>query len=265
MIQEWAAVSRGARATMAAFISLGAEGRSIVLAGVLFDLDGTLLEIDLDAFLRDYFAALGPVVAEVMGTGASVEVALQAVMTSTEAMTLPHADTTNREAFNATFRRLTGTDLDLDEYALPFERFYAEVFPTLRGKMVPRAGAREAVETALSLGLKVAIATNPIFPLSAIRERMRWAHIEDLHVQVITSYETMHATKPLSGYYSQTADMLGVDPRNCLMVGDDRTLDMAAADVGMRTFYVGNAPIPTADYSGSTADVASLIERLVSI
>jgi len=75
----------------------------------------------------------------------------------------------------------------------------------------------------------------------------------------------MHATKPLSGYYSQTARMLGVDSRNCLMVGDDRTLDMAAADIGMRTFYVGNAPIPAADYSGSTADVASLLERLVSI
>jgi len=250
---------------MTAFVTLISKGRLAVLSGVLFDLDGTLLEIDLDAFLRDYFAALGPVVAEVMGADADVDVALQAVMTSTEAMTLPHADSTNREAFNATFRRLTGTNLDLDEYALPFERFYAEVFPTLRGKMVPRPGAREAVETALSLGLKVAIATNPIFPLSAIRERMRWACIDDLPVQVVTSYETMHATKPLPGYYSQTAGMLGVDPLGCLMVGDDRTLDMAAADIGMRTFYVGKAPIPASDYSGSTADVASLLERLASI
>ncbi len=33
--------------------------------------------------------------------------------------------------------------------------------------------------------------------------------------------------------------MLGVAPATCLMVGDDRALDMPAADLGMRTFYVG--------------------------
>lgn len=262
MVQDSGLSAGGTRATMAAVATLIRKGRSAVLSGVLFDLDGTLLDIDLDAFLRGYFVALGPVVAQVMGADADVDTALRVVMASTEAMMLAHPNQTNREVFNGTFNRLTGTDLDLDEYALPFEHFYAEVFPTLRGKMAPRPGARHAVETALSLGLQVAIATNPIFPLSAIRERMRWACIDDLPVHIVTSYETMHATKPLSAYYSQTAKMLGVNPHECLMVGDDRKLDMAAADIGMRTFYVGNAPIPASTYSGVTADVASLLERL---
>lgn len=235
-----------------------------MLAGVLFDLDGTLLDIDLNAFLRDYFAALGPVVAEVIGTDADASAALQAIMESTDAMMLAHPEQTNQTVFNATFRRLTGTDLDLDEFALPFEHFYAEVFPTLKGAIVPRPGAREAVEAALSAGLRVAIATNPIFPLSAIRERMRWACVNDLPVDAITSYEVMHATKPSPGYFAQTAEMLGVDPIDCLMIGDDRTLDMGAADVGMRTFYVGSAPAPASDYRGSTADVAPLLRRLTS-
>ena len=237
---------------------------TVMLKGVLFDLDGTLLDIDLDVFLRDYFAALGPVVAEVMGAGAHANTALDAVMESTEAMMLAHPGRTNQAVFNETFRRLTHTDLDLNEFALPFERFYSDVFPTLRGAMVPRRGAREAVVAALAAGLRVAIATNPIFPLSAIRERMRWACVDDLEVHAITSYEVMQATKPLPSYYVQTAEMLGVDPIDCLMVGDDRTLDMAAADVGMRTFYVGESPAPTADYCGSTADVASLLGRLTS-
>ncbi len=233
-----------------------------MLAGVLFDLDGTLLDIDIDGFLDDYFAALGPVVADVLGNGADAAVGLRAVVDATGAMVRPHSGTTNRETFNARFHELTGIDLDLEEYALPFERFYAEVFPSLRKSIGPRDGAREVVESALALGLRVAIATNPIFPRSAILERMRWAGVSDLAVHAVTSYENMHSTKPLPAYFSQTAEMIGAEPTRCLMVGDDRVLDMGAADVGMRTFYVGRMPAPTSDYCGNLRDLADLLPRI---
>ena len=233
-----------------------------MLGAVLFDLDGTLLDIDLDAFFRDYFGALGPVLAEVLGTGPDVRSGLDAVLQGTEAMSLPHSGQTNQEAFNERFRELTGVDLDLEEYALAFERFYSEVFPTLRGKMAGRPGAREAVERALELNLRVAIATNPIFPRSAIDERMRWAGVHDLPLEVVTSYENMHAAKPHPAYYLEVARMLDVEPSAALMVGDDRVLDMTAADVGMSPFYVGQGAAPAADYSGSLGDLIALLPRL---
>lgn len=234
-----------------------------MLAGILFDLDGTLLDIDIDGFLGDYFGALGPVVADVLGDGVDQAVGLRAVMESTSAMVEPHAGRTNRAVFNARFHELTGVDLDLEEFALPFERFYAEVFPTLRKAIGPREGARQVVESALDLGLKVAIATNPIFPMSAIRERMRWATLDDLAVHTVTSYEVMHATKPHPAYFLETAELIGAEASKCLMVGDDRVLDMGAADVGMRTFYVGRAPRPASDYSGDLLELAALLPRLV--
>ena len=138
----------------------------------------------------------------------------------------------------------------------------SEVFPTLQGSIGPHDGAVQVVETALGLGLKIAIATNPIFPMSAVRERMRWAGIDHLSIPVVTAYETMCATKPHGAYYLQTAELLGVDPRECLMVGDDRSLDMPAADVGMRTFYVGDQPLPACDWSGSLRDLSTLLKRL---
>jgi FMN phosphatase YigB (HAD superfamily) len=234
-----------------------------VLTGVLFDLDGTLLDIDIDGFLGDYFGALGPVVADVLDDGVDPAVGLRAVMESTSAMVAPHAGRTNRDVFNERFHELTGVDLDLEEFALPFERFYAEVFPTLRNSIGPREGAREVVQAALALGLKVAIATNPIFPMSAIRERMRWATVDDLAVHTVTSYEMMHATKPLPAYFLETAGLIGVEASTCLMVGDDRVLDMGAADVGMKTFYVGRAPLPASDYAGDLLELAALLPRLV--
>ncbi len=239
------------------------ESGLCVLTAVLFDLDGTLLDIDIDTFLGDYFGALAPVVSDVLG-GADPSFGLRAVMDGTEAMVQAHPHQTNRAVFNARFHQMTGVDLDLEEFALPFERFYAEVFPTLRKTIGPLPGARVAVESALTLGLKVAIATNPIFPMSAIRQRMSWAGIADLPVHVVTSYEAMHSTKPLLAYFSETAELLGSNPSKCLMVGDDRVLDMGAADIGMSTFYVGGPPVPASSFHGDLHDLAGLLPRLVS-
>jgi FMN phosphatase YigB (HAD superfamily) len=237
-------------------------GRSIpVLSAVLFDLDGTLLDINLDHFLREYFAALGPVVAEVV-TDISAEQGLAAVVAGTDAMSLPHPGLTNREAFNRRFHAMTGTDLDLEEFALPFERFYRDVFPSLRQDFAPMPGARQAIETSLNLGLKVAVATNPIFPRSAVNERMRWAGIDDIGVELVTTYENMHATKPHGAYFSEVAALLGVETSACLMVGDDRFLDMPASDIGMRTFYVGPDTGVPADWSGTLGDLAALLPRI---
>ena len=56
--------------------------------------------------------------------------------------------------------------------------------------------------------------------------------------------------------------MIGCAPGECLMVGDDRAMDMPAATVGMRTFYVGSDPEAPADHRGTMTDLAALLQRL---
>ena len=65
-----------------------------MIRAVLFDLDGTLLDIDLDSFLGDYFGALGPVLAKI--TGLPARSALGALRHATNAMFEPHPGRTNR-------------------------------------------------------------------------------------------------------------------------------------------------------------------------
>jgi FMN phosphatase YigB (HAD superfamily) len=227
------------------------------LHGVLFDLDGTLLDVDLDAFLRRYFLALGSV-ASSRFPGVAF---MPALLASTSAMQRPHPGRTNKETFDADFLAQTGFDLAKDHEV--FDAFYRDVFPTLGDGYGPAPGARAAVEAAKALGLKTAIATQPIFPAAAIRHRLAWAGLADVRFDAVTTYETMLACKPQSAYFEQTAAMIGCAPERCLMVGDDRDIDMPAADVGMRTFYVGRDPATPADHRGTLTDLSELLERIV--
>ncbi len=56
--------------------------------------------------------------------------------------------------------------------------------------------AREVVQKLFDLGLRVVIATNPIFPKDIMYERLRWAEVEDLPFDLVTSYEDSHYAKP---------------------------------------------------------------------
>lgn len=228
------------------------------MQAVLFDLDGTLLDLNLDAFLKRYFAALRDAVSPLF-PGVDV---LAAVLGSTAAMQRAHEGTTNRDVFNADFLARTGSDIS--DGSDVFDRFYQDVFPALGAESRPAPGAREAVLAARALGMKVVVATQPIFPRAAIVHRLAWAGLSEADFDLVTTYEFMNACKPHAAYFRQVTDMLGCDPRECVMVGDDRDNDMPAAATGMRTFYVGTDPGAPADFRGTLLDLPAVLERLTA-
>lgn len=232
------------------------------MRAILFDLDGTLLDLDLQRFLRDYFGALERTTRAALGPEAGGDTFMGAIRAATNKMMTLHPGQTNRSVFCAEMLAATGIDLDV-EWAV-FESFYRDVFPGLIGQARPARGAREAVETAIALGLRVAVATNPIFPREAIDHRIAWAGLHDIPFDVITSFEFMESCKPHATYFAQTARLLDVSPADCMMVGDDRMLDMPAADIGMRTFYVGPEPCPSATLQGDLTVLADLLPRLAA-
>ncbi len=231
------------------------------MKAVLFDLDGTLLDIRIDDFLGRYFAALEVVFDQVADSAnCDPKGMMRALLDSTNAMARPHPAQTNKEVFRSEFLRLTGIDIDQEHQV--FDDFYRDRFPSLRHDEGPNQGGRSAVEAAKGLGMRVAVATNPIFPRAAIEHRIAWAGLADVDFDLVTTYEDMHSCKPHGAYYAEIAALLGVEPRDCLMVGDDPGLDLPAADIGMRTFLVGNSPSGSADYSGTLLDLAALLPRL---
>ncbi len=204
------------------------------LRAVLFDLDDTLLRTDTGAFLSRYFGALSQFCSTLIGADRLPACVLQAC----ERMAMrAHPEETNAEAFCREFSALTG--LRREEFWPAFERFYAEIYPTLRGEIGPMPGAREAILAARGIGCKVAIATNPLFPEQAVRARLEWGGLADLQFDLVTALENMHYVKPQPEYYEEIASLLGVLPAQCLMVGNDPEHDIVPArEAGMRTYLV---------------------------
>jgi len=200
---------------------------------VLFDLDGTLLDMDGDAFLEDYIDKLAdflhPWIVKERFTSALWSAAVGALASG-------HSGQSNRDVL---IKSLSDT-LSVDPQPL---RDHIDQFNETRSALVmpgghPRNGARRAVEAAHVLGMKIAVATTPIYGLPVVMDRLARADVADMPWDLIAS-DSFCSTKPYPAYYHEVANFLGVNPDQCLMVGDDAFNDLAARATGMATYYVG--------------------------
>jgi FMN phosphatase YigB (HAD superfamily) len=217
------------------------------LRAILLDLDDTLLVNPMSTFIPAYFRALTGYLADRV----PAEKLIAELLRATEAMDRNDGSgPTNEEIFAAAFYPALGVERGELEPVL--ERFYSDAFPSLRARTRPLPEARSVVELAFARGLQVAIATNPLFPRTAIEQRLAWAGAspDDFPYTLVTTYEEMHATKSHPAYYGEILARLGRLPGECLMVGDDWALDVEpACRMGMAAFWVADpaAPRPRAD------------------
>lgn len=157
------------------------------MEAILFDLDGTLLPFELDAFMSAYFRHLVPHLAEVRPADEIAHWMLGAMqqVVENESPLL-----TNEEKFR---KALFGSDTSLAEQIWPlFVHFYETSFEELRHLTRPTKIAREICRTVQDKGYRIALATNPIFPGIATAARMRWAGIDDIRFDFVTTLSLIH-------------------------------------------------------------------------
>ncbi|MFH0811024.1 MAG: HAD family hydrolase [Pseudomonadota bacterium] len=204
-----------------------------MLKAVLFDLDNTLLENDMGIFVPSFLEAAAPRFDHLMPPEAFKRWMLRSVR---QMIVDVDPRSSNREVFARDFAMRSGYSWRV--LGSIFEHFYANDYAGLQTLSKPIPLAREVVQTALDHGILAAVATNPIFPLAAVEERVRWAGLGGCPFALLTSYDDMHFCKPHPEYYLEVADRLGVAPADCLMVGDDVANDLPAVETGMLTFLV---------------------------
>jgi len=230
------------------------------IKAIFFDLDGTLLDVDLDKFISQYLNLLAQSVAHIIPPKKFIS----KILKTSKAIEENNSRKTNEDVFADLFFPLEGhTKEDIKPF---FDKFYEQDFSKLRQYTRRKPEAKAVVQQAFDKGYDVIIATTPLLPATAIEQRLEWAGVADFPYRLITTIENSHATKSLTHllYYDQILDKIGYPADACLMVGDEDK-DIIAGRCGIITFLITDKnkefspEIPEPTFKGSLSDLMPLL------
>lgn len=200
---------------------------------VLFDLDGTLLPMDQDLFVKSY---LGNLAKKLAPLGYEPESFYKAMWAGVSAMVKNDGSVRNDESFWNTFCGLLGEHVRNDEPV--FDDFYHNEFQKAKDVCGFNPDSAKIVHALNDAGYRVILATNPLFPAIATESRIRWAGLEPEDFEHYTVYDNSYHCKPNPAYYQDIINKLNLNPKECLMVGNDVDEDMIAETLGMKVFLL---------------------------
>ena len=134
---------------------------------VLFDLDGTLLPMDQNQFVKYYMPLLAK---RFVKYGMEPKALIGTIWKGVEAMVLNDGSMTNEDAFWKCFEKISG--------------------------------------------------------------------LSRADFEVITTYETYHYCKPNPKYFQEVMEKFGLNPKECLMVGNDVQEDLTIRSLGVKTYLL---------------------------
>lgn len=204
-----------------------------MITTIFFDLDGTLLPMDQELFLRDYF---GRLVKKMAPHGYDPDRLTKSIWACTGAMVQNSGNMSNEDIFWNRFSEIYGRNMRSEESA--FLEFYQNEFHEVRHSCGFDPRAADVIQELKDQGFRLVLATNPLFPAIATQSRIRWAGLKPESFEWITTYENASCCKPNPDYYREILDKLKLQPEECLMVGNDVEEDMIAETVGMQVFLL---------------------------
>lgn len=232
---------------------------------ILFDMDGTLLPMDTDKFVRAYFSELTRIM---LPYGFSKEELKVKLFTGVEAMVKNDGHQTNMDAFWEVLAK-DHPEMDLNAVVATTNEFYTTDFhkvKELATKENPLAG--KAVALAHEKAEQVILSTNPLFPMVAQASRLSWIDLKPENFNLVTAYEDNSYCKPNPQYFTAICERMGLKPEECLLIGNDELEDMhTASSLGMDCYLVTDWMIPREGYTwkGQKGSFEELLEFLAEL
>lgn len=200
---------------------------------IFFDLDGTLLPMDNDTFIKGYLGLLSKAVAHL---GYTPDTMIPTMWQGVAAMVKNDGSRSNFDIFWDYFSKAFGKDVY--DHIPCFDAFYSDGFHKAKAFTSPTPLAGQAVSLARQKAGCVVLATNPFFPRVAVESRLSWAGLSPADFDLLTTYENSHSCKPNPAYYLEITKKLGLDPSRCLMVGNNAKEDVWAAQKAGLSAYL---------------------------
>lgn len=206
---------------------------------VLFDLDGTLLPMDVDKFTEAYCSALAGKLAPY---GLEPETMIAALWKGTGAMIKNDGTISNEERFWQVFQE--ELCIKREDYDEIMTDFYLHDFKKLETATQQTESAALCIDILKEKGYRLVIATNPLFPKQATIHRIRFAGLDENDFELFTTYEDYSYCKPNPDYYREIMQKINVRPEDCIMVGNDVQEDgVAALDAGIKPYIINDCLI----------------------
>ncbi len=229
---------------------------------ILFDLDGTLLRVEMRSFVPRYIAGFYACCDDLVE-----HAALQRAMRAGIHLLL--ATECGKRSNEERLFTFLAARFQLEKNLLRdrFARFLATGLEPLSDAIIAIPEADALLKCCRQAQIPIALATNPVFPQALIEARCRWAGLDLDHFFLLTSLENSYYCKPQGRYFTEVAAKLGVKPKECLMVGNDTIHDLSASDVGMKTWLVDSyllerdGPTRKPDYRGSHQDLLDFLHN----
>ena len=159
---------------------------------VLFDLDGTLLPMDMEEFIDTYTFLLKN---RLISADYDADEIIEALWAGQSAMVKNNGMITNEECFWKAFEKhiTKGQEKLPNKFKRKLEKemnkFYKEDFGVVRYIAKPSQEAYDSIQILKEKGYQIVLATNPIFPEIATKERLSWTGIDEDTFSLITTYE----------------------------------------------------------------------------
>ncbi len=187
---------------------------------ILFDLDGTLLKMDQDLFMKLYFSEFTK---KMMEIGIDPKVMMAGMNAGVVAMIQNDGTISNEDRFWEVFNKTTG--LEKETIKETADVFYKDYFKVAKQACAENIGGTKLIALLKEKGYKLICATNPMFPHPATHQRIEWAGLNVSDFDYITTYENSSYCKPNPKYYTEILEKHNLSADEVIMVGNDERED----------------------------------------
>lgn len=246
-----------------------------MLKAILFDLDNTLILFDEARFYQEYFRRIERRFADLM----PADIFRKRLISATHALLQNNGEMINAEYFMSAFTEQSADRRD--RLWNRFLHFYETEYDKIKVNVRLPDDLHETFDEIGQTGLKLVLASNPIFPLNVQMKRLAWASLDHFHFDLVTHIENMSFCKPRIEYYLEICRKIDEPTQGCLMVGNDPINDMIAARAGLKTYLTDDSKdslrvtldvsedllkdqimhIPEPDFKGPLSDVRLVVQR----